>query len=114
MSKTNDRIIQECNKELEMLEKFKEYVESKGYVHRQDIEDVIDEDIKNWTELKESVEVEEKEDDHPQGECTACYCEKCERMCMWMDVGNNYCVNGPHSLDEDDIKEGCAGFENAW
>ncbi|GLI57765.1 hypothetical protein PM10SUCC1_32790 [Propionigenium maris DSM 9537] len=63
MNKSYEKIIQECNKELEMLEKFKEYVKSKGYVHRQDIEDLIEEDIKKWTELKESVEVPEAAED---------------------------------------------------
>lgn len=113
MNKTYEKIIKECNKELEILDKFKEYVKSKGYVHRQDIEDLIDEDVKKWTELKNSVK-ESDEEEHPYGECTACYCERCGRMCLWYDCEADYCVNGPHRLDEEDIKEGCDGFENAW
>ena len=66
-------------------------------------------------EFKEKFEeIAEEEEGHPEGECTACYCEECDRMCLWYDFEADYCVNGPHSLDEEDIKEGCEGFENAW
>jgi len=45
-------ILEECKKEIKILNKFKEYIESKEYLNRLDIEDLIDEDLEKWEKLE--------------------------------------------------------------
>lgn len=57
---------------------------------------------------------EHQEGQHPDGECTSCYCEKCKRMCMWIDLDvGNYCLHDG-KMSEEAVLKGCCEFENAW
>ena len=83
---------------------------TKGEPWRKVNEKIMEQLEMRFKELEKREELEK----HPEEECTACICDLCERVCLWFDYEADYCVNGTHSLNEDDVRKGCGSFENAW